>query len=79
MSRTTNKHIYRELDTIPIPEGVPEIGIAPGDIGTIVDMRKDGSFTVEVVEDTGRTLDLLEMVADPEPRVTGRWHSGSNS
>jgi hypothetical protein len=75
MSRTTHKHAYRELDTITIPEGVPEIGIEPGATGAIVDLLSDGSFTVEVVSTTGETLGLIDMVADPEPRVVGTWDS----
>ncbi|MDP9479239.1 MAG: DUF4926 domain-containing protein [Actinomycetota bacterium] len=65
---------YRELDVIAIPEDVPDAGIKAGDLGTIVDVLPGGHLTVEVIDEEGRTLDLLNLHYGPPLKIVGRWH-----
>lgn len=70
---------YKEFDLIPLPESVPELGIEAGTQGTIVDILAEGRLlTVDVSDDEGHTLDLIDVAVDPEPRVVGRWHLGES-
>ncbi len=72
MAQAKDTRRYEELDVIEIPSDVPEIGVRAGERGTIVDMSGD-MLTVEVVSTKGKTLGLIDMVADPDPRVVGTW------
>lgn len=75
MSET--RHTYRELEVVPIPDDVPELGIEAGAMGTVVDVLSEGRLvTVDVVDYNGRTLDLIDIYLEPEPHVIGRWHLG---
>jgi hypothetical protein len=75
MSET--RHTYRELEVVPLPDGVPELGIEAGTMGTIVDVLAEGRLvTVDVVDDDGCTLDLIDVYLEPEPHVVGRWRLG---
>lgn len=69
-------HRYSELGTITIPDDVPDVGIESGAIGTIVDISPSGILAVEVSNDAGATLDILDVRLDPAPHVIGRWHMG---
>ena len=69
--------VYKELDSVEIPDDVPEAGIRAGDLGAVVDIAPDGTLTVDVVEPgTGRTLDMLFVEPGPPLRVVGRWRAG---
>ncbi|MBA2712476.1 MAG: DUF4926 domain-containing protein [Rubrobacteraceae bacterium] len=70
---------YSELDTIEVPEDVPEVGIKSGAVGTIVDIAPSGILAVEVVEESGATVEILDVDPEPAPRVIGRWHVGHSS
>ncbi|MBA2712648.1 MAG: DUF4926 domain-containing protein [Rubrobacteraceae bacterium] len=74
MKETARK--YRELDTIEVPEDVPEVGIESGAVGTIVDIAPSGILAVEVVEESGATVEILDVAPEPTPHVIGRWHVG---
>ncbi len=67
---------YHELDTIEVPEDVPEVGIKSGAVGTIVDIAPSGILAVEVVEESGATVEILDVDPEPTPHVIGRWHVG---
>jgi len=66
------------LDVITIPEDIPEIDLKAGTKGAVVDIFPDGTLVVDVVDEDGYTLDLIDIVIDPEPRVVGRWHVGED-
>lgn len=74
MAGSKTARTYKEFDLIPIPEHVPELGIEAGTRGTVVDILSDGTLTVDISDEEGHTLDLIDVVADPEPRIVGRWH-----
>ena len=74
MKEKTRK--YRELDTIEVPEGVPEAGIKPGAVGTVVDVAPSGILAVEVVGEGGATVEIIDVDPEPTPHVIGRWHVG---
>lgn len=78
MSDSKAARTYKEFDLIPIPGHIPELGIEAGTKGTVVDVLSEGMLTVDISDEEGHTLDLIDVVADPEPRIVGRWHlSGS--
>src|SRR5215210_7494640 len=70
---------YRELDTIEVPEEVPEVGIKSGAVGSIVDIAPSGILAVEVVDESGVTVEILDLDPDPTPHVIGRWHVGQGA
>ncbi len=65
---------YREFDVIAIPADVPDVGIKAGDRGTVVDVLPGGIFTVDVSDEEGRTLDMLDLHYGPPLKIVGRWH-----
>ena len=70
---------YELLEVVPIPDVVPELGIEAGTTGTVVDVLDEGRLvTVDVSDDEGRTIDLINVRLEPEPRVVGRWHMGES-
>ncbi len=70
---------YSELDTITIPDDVPEAGIESGAVGTVVDVSPSGILAVEVSDERGATLEILDVKTEPELQVIGRWFVGANS
>ncbi len=70
---------YSELDTITIPEDVLDAGIKSGATGTVVDVSPSGILAVEVSDDMGATLEILDVETEPEPHVIGRWFVGEGS
>ncbi len=76
MPRTAHKK-YAELETTRIPNDVPEAGIKEGATGTVVDVSPSGVLTVEVSDEQGVTLALLDISPEPEPHVIGRWYMGA--
>jgi len=70
---------YSELDTITIPEDVLDTGIKSGDIGTVVDVSPSGILAVEVSDQSGATLEILDVKTEPKPHVIGRWFVGEGS
>ena len=69
---------YKELDIVPIPEDIPEIGLKAGTEGAVIDIMPDGTLLVEVVDAAGHTRDVIYVAPSPEPRVVGRWHLGED-
>ena len=70
---------YSELDTTTIPDDVPEVGIRSGSIGTVVDVSPSGVLAVEVSDERGATLEILDVKTEPELHVVGRWFAGEGS
>lgn len=71
--------MYSELDTIVIPEDVPEVGIKSGAVGTVVDVADSGILAVEVSEESGATVEILDVDPEPTPHVIGRWYVGQDA
>lgn len=73
------RHTYKELEVVPIPDDVPDLGIEAGTMGTVVDVLAEGRLvTVDAVDESGRTLDLIDVYLEPTPYVIGRWHLGES-
>ncbi len=72
---------YSELDTITIPDDVlaASLGIKSGATGTVVDVSPSGILAVEVSDEMGATLEILDVKTEPEPHVIGRWFVGKPS
>lgn len=61
---------YRELDLVPMPEAIPDLGIDAGFLGTVDHVYEGGrKADVEVSDDDGGTLGYVTISADPEPHV----------
>jgi hypothetical protein len=70
-TRTT----YQELDMVPIPEDIPELGIEAGYLGTVdhtyaVGGEAGRGLYVEVSRPDGTTIAFTQLEADEE----GAWH-----
>lgn len=66
---------YRELDVVPVPEDIPEIGVRAGDEGT-VDTVYDGGrmVSVEMSSGEGRSFAFVDLRLEGpagEPVVAG--------
>jgi len=66
---------YRELDMVPIPEDIPELGIEAGYLGTVdhtytVGGEAGRGLYVEVSRPDGTTIGFTQLEADEE----GAWH-----
>jgi hypothetical protein len=53
---------YRELEMVGIPEGIPELGIEAGIMGTIATVYDDGRMLdVEVSREDGATIGFVDL------------------
>ena len=54
--------IYRELETVAIPEDVPELGIVAGTLGTVATVYDAGRMLdVEVSREDGTTVGFVDL------------------
>lgn len=53
--------MFDELDTIVLAEDLPEHGLKPGDLGTIVLVHQSGGYEVEFVSLDGETLAVVSL------------------
>ncbi len=52
------------LDLVAVIEDLPEHNLRRGEVGTIVDEWKDGTFEVEFSDDTGEAYSFVALRAD---------------
>lgn len=72
VQRELQPPMYQEHDLIPIPDDIPELGIARGDTGVVkdLDLRNDTVVaTVMTYYSTGHKRGLVEMNVRPETKV----------
>jgi len=61
-TRTT----YEELETVAIPEDVPELGVEAGTTGTIVNVYEGGRMLlVEIGREDGTSVGLVDLEVGP--------------
>jgi hypothetical protein len=74
--------VYRELDSVRIPEDVPELGVKAGDSGVIVNMwegefegRRGTWLLVEMPLDDGTSSGFVDLEVRPDGSVAvvGHW------
>ncbi len=74
--------IYKELDSVRIPEDVPELGVVAGDSGVIVNMwegefegRRGTWLLVEMPLDDGTSSGFVDLEVRPDGSVAvaGHW------
>lgn len=66
-TRTT----YSELETVAIPEAIPEFGIEAGVTGTIVTVYGDGRMLdVEVSDEEGATIGFMDLKVAEDGSLT---------
>jgi hypothetical protein len=72
MDRTQQTYGY--LETVPIPEPIPELGVEAGARGTVVDVYENGrQVSVEVSGQNGEAIGIVDLDLLPEPHVVGYW------
>lgn len=65
--------MIKELDSIVLKCDLPELGLASGDLGTVVMVHAAGAgYEVEFVALDGETLALTTLVADQIRPITPR-------
>lgn len=52
------------LDAVAVIEDLPEHGLKRGEVGTVVDRWKDGSFEVEFSDETGEAYAFVALRAE---------------
>ncbi len=52
------------LDAVAVIEDLPEHGLKRGEVGTVVDRWKDGSFEVEFSDETGEAYAFVALRDD---------------
>jgi Domain of unknown function (DUF4926) len=73
-SRTRKVRGYRELDLVPMPEAIPELGIELGALGTVDHVYEDGlRIDVEVSDDDGVTLGYVTLAFEPKLHVVAYY------
>lgn len=65
---------YRELEVVPIPEAIPELGIEEGALGTVDRVYANGRRVhVEVDGENGELIGAVDIDPYPEPHVVTYW------
>jgi len=68
------------LDVVALTEAMPERGLRPGQVGSVVELLASDVFEVEFSDDKGRTYATLPLRADQlmvlhyEPAETTKSH-----
>lgn len=52
------------LDPVAIIEDLPEHGLRRGEVGTVVEVWKDGEYEVEFSDETGQAYAFIALAAD---------------
>lgn len=67
---------YEELEMVAIPEAIPELGVEPGESGTVALVHEDDAgqlLLVHMDREDGATVGSVQLrvAADGAPRVVG--------
>lgn len=54
--------MIQELDTIVLTDPLPEHGLEPGDLGTVVMVHSSGGYEVEFMTLDGETLAVVSLL-----------------
>lgn len=52
------------LDAVAVTEDLPEHGLRRGEVGTVVDVWKDGAFEVEFSDESGEAYNFVALSAE---------------
>jgi Domain of unknown function (DUF4926) len=65
--------MIEELEIVALTRAVPEYGLEPGDVGTVVMVHDaGGGYTVEFVDLRGNSIAIADLPADGVRRVRDR-------
>jgi Domain of unknown function (DUF4926) len=64
--------MLRETDTVVLTVDLPEHGLKPGDVGTVVMVHSSGGYEVEFMALNGETIAVTSLVADQVRPIAGR-------
>lgn len=57
------KNEIKILDPVALTEDLPDLGLRRGEVGTVVDVWKDGAFEVEFSDDAGQAYAFTALQA----------------
>ncbi|MDQ3623118.1 MAG: DUF4926 domain-containing protein [Verrucomicrobiota bacterium] len=63
------------LDTVALVSDVPELGLAAGEVGAVVEVLSEDAFEVEFCGESGHTYSLHTLRAHQLVRLHTRGHS----
>lgn len=63
------------LDTVALVSDLPEIGLAAGEVGAVVEVLPGGAFEVEFCDEAGFTYGLHTLKAHQLVRLHTRGHA----
>ena len=63
------------LDTVALVLDIPELGLAAGEMGTVVELLSDDAFEVEFVDNDGRTYGLHALRANQLVALHTKGHA----
>ncbi|MBA3424178.1 MAG: hypothetical protein H0U04_06450 [Rubrobacter sp.] len=67
---TSTPKTYKEMDTIRIPESIPQIGIRAGDAGVVDSVYDEGRMLlVEVSRTSDGLFAILDIATEPDLRI----------
>lgn len=52
------------LDPVAVIEDIPDLGLRRGEVGTVVEVWKDGAFEVEFSDETGEAYAFAALASD---------------
>ena len=52
------------LDPVAVTEDLPELGLRRGEVGTVVDVWKNGAYEVEFSDESGQTYLFAALSSD---------------
>jgi hypothetical protein len=58
------KNDIKILDPVAITEDLPDHGLRRGEVGTVVEVWKDGAYEVEFSDETGQAYAFIALAAD---------------
>lgn len=65
---------YQALDLVPIPEDIPELGVAAGDLGVVDFVYDEGrGLHVEIGREDGTTAGFVQLEADSGSDSAHSW------
>lgn len=64
----------RLLDTVALVADVPELGLAMGEVGAVVELLSEDAFEVEFCDEAGYTYGLHTLRADQIVRLHTQGH-----
>lgn len=71
---------YKELEVVPVPEAVPDLGIEAGFPGTVEHVYQGGyRADLEISREDGETIGFVTVDSRPKPHVVAHYLEAGGS